>query len=243
MVELPADIRFGADGLVPAIVQDASDGTVLMLAYTNRAALELTLQTGYTHFWSRSRQCLWKKGETSGHVQRVLALRYDCDGDAVLMQVEQHHVACHTGQRSCFFRSVALGPTETPGAASLPATATPPPVAEMLEALYALILQRRDTADDASYVQRLFQRGQDVICKKVAEEAAEVLLASKNGDASELVYEMADLWFHALVLLGNHSIHPREVWRELQRRFGRPGGGKEASDASQPAAAPQPSEA
>lgn len=240
MAELPADIQFGADGLVPAIVQDASDGTVLMLAYMNRDALDLTLQTGYTHFWSRSRQRLWKKGETSGHVQRVISMRYDCDGDAILMQVEQTNVACHTGQRSCFFRAVEVD-------ASLPASAeaeagTQPAITEVLDALYELILLRRDTGDRSSYVQRLFQRGQDVMCKKVSEEAAEVLLASKNGDASELIYEMADLWFHALVLLGHHTVHPRQVLHELQRRFGQPGGGKETSASVQPAAACEPSE-
>jgi phosphoribosyl-ATP pyrophosphohydrolase/phosphoribosyl-AMP cyclohydrolase len=243
MVELPADIQFGSDGLVPAIVQDASDGTVLMLAYMNRDALDLTLQTGYTHFWSRSRQRLWKKGETSGHVQRVLSVRYDCDGDAVLMQVEQTNVACHTGQRSCFFRAAPLAaPLASAGApaAEMPTT---PAATELLDALYELILLRRDTSDGSSYVQRLFQRGQDVMCKKVVEEAAEVLLASKNGDPSELIYEMADLWFHALVLLGHHTIHPREVLRELQRRFGRPGGGKEAPVAYQPATPFKPSEA
>ena len=234
MAELPADIQFGTDGLVPAIVQDASDGAVLMLAYMNRDALDLTLETGYTHFWSRSRQRLWKKGETSGHVQRVLSVRYDCDGDAILMQVEQTNVACHTGQRSCFFRSVALDTPPSSAADGLAAeTEAGPAVTELLDALYELILLRRDAGDHSSYVQRLFQRGQDVMCKKVAEEAAEVLLASKNGDASELIYEMADLWFHALVLLGHHTIHPREVLRELQRRFGQPGGGKDTSVTAQ----------
>src|SRR2546422_356379 len=108
MIPLPEALRFGPDGLVPAIVQDSTDGTVLMLAYMNEAALELTRCTGYTHFWSRSRQVLWKKGETSGKVQRVVAMSYDCDGDALLVQVQQHNVACHTGQRSCFYRDLPL---------------------------------------------------------------------------------------------------------------------------------------
>ena len=228
MIPLPEALRFGPDGLVPAIVQDVTDGTVLMLAYMNEEALEMTRRTGYTHFWSRSRQTLWHKGETSGNVQRVVAMSYDCDGDALLVQVQQHNVACHTGQRSCFYRDLPL--QEAVSAASETDGTVPPP-AEILDALYRLILTRRDTGADTSYVKKLFQRGQDVMCKKVAEEAAEVLLASKNGTATEIVYEMADLWFHALVLLGHHTIHPREVLRELQRRFGQPGGGKQVQAA------------
>ena len=221
MAVIPADIRFGFDGLLPAIVQDASDGTVLMLAYMNQEALDRTLHTGYTHFWSRSRQALWKKGEESGNVQRVVAVQYDCDGDTLLVQVQQHNVACHTGQRSCFYRSIPLVEQSSEAA-----DVTLSPLAEVLDALYQLILLRRDAGDDTSYVQQLFQRGQDVMCKKVAEEAAEVLIASKNTAPEEIVYEMADLWFHALVLLGYHTIHPYEVLRELRRRLGRPGGGK-----------------
>lgn len=226
MMPLPDGLRFNADGLVPAIVQDASDGTVLMLAYMNAEALELTRSTGYTHFWSRSRQALWQKGETSGHVQRVLSMAYDCDGDALLVEVEQHNVACHTGQRSCFYRDLPLPEREA-------APIVGPDPTAMLDALYRLILTRRDSGAESSYVHTLFQRGQDVMCKKVAEEAAEVLIASKNGSTEEIVYEMADLWFHALVLLGYHTIHPHEILRELQRRFDKPGGGKvqTASDA------------
>jgi phosphoribosyl-ATP pyrophosphohydrolase/phosphoribosyl-AMP cyclohydrolase len=218
------EFQFGADGLLPAIVQEASDGTVLMLAYMNREALDKTLQTGFTHFWSRSRQALWKKGETSGNVQRVLAVHYDCDSDALLVQVEQHNVACHTGQRSCFYRTVPLeaSSAETGEASQSSGTA-------IFEALYHLILLRRDSGDASSYVKSLFQRGHDTICKKVVEEAAEVLLASKNNVSQEIIYEMADLWFHALVLLAKHTIHPHEVVRELQRRLGRPGGGKTVS--------------
>jgi len=223
MIPLPEAIHFGPDGLLPAIVQDATDGTVLTLAYMNEEALELTRRTGYTHFWSRSRQTLWHKGETSGNVQRVVSMSYDCDGDALLVHVQQHNVACHTGQRSCFYHDLPL--PEAVSAASETENPGPAPT-EMFDALYRLILTRRDTGADTSYVKKLFQRGQDVMCKKVAEEAAEVLLASKNGSAAEIVYEMADLWFHALVLLGYHTIHPHEVLRELQRRFGQPGGGK-----------------
>lgn len=211
------DIRFGPDGLLPAVVQDASDGTVLMLAEMNREALNTTLQTGYTHVWSRSEQRLCKLGEdTAGHGQRVVNIKYG-DGDTLLIQVRQD--AGNSVQPSHFSHSLTLTP-------SLGEDVGPPSVTEMPAALYDLILSRRDAGDKTSYVHRLFQRGQDVICKKVAEEAAEVVIASKNQAPDEIVYEMADLWFHATVLLGYHTIHPHEVWHELQRRFGQPGGGK-----------------
>jgi phosphoribosyl-ATP pyrophosphohydrolase/phosphoribosyl-AMP cyclohydrolase len=220
MASVPEDLQYGPDGLLPAIIQDASDGAVLMLAYMNHEALSLTLQTGYTHFWSRSRQVLWKKGETSGNVQRVEAVHYDCDNDTLLIQVTQHNVACHTGQRSCFYRPLVLPSGRT---SEKTVNGQSP---DILAALYQLILIRRDTGDETSYVKRLFTRGQDGIAKKVVEEAAEVILASKNAAPPELVYELADLWFHALVLLSYHQIHPYEILQELQRRFGLPGGGK-----------------
>ena len=221
---IDGQISYDSQGLVPCVVQDWSTGEVLTLAYMNEEALARTRETGETWFWSRSREELWHKGETSGNVQRVVSMFYDCDGDALLVQVQQHNVACHTGQRSCFYRALPL--SEAVSAASEAENTIPAPTA-ILDALYHLILTRRDTGADTSYVKKLFQRGQDVMCKKVAEEAAEVLLASKNGSPAEIVYEMADLWFHALVLLGHHTIHPHEVLRELQRRFGQPGGGKQ----------------
>ena len=223
MTCVPEELQFGPDGLLPTIIQDADDGTVLMLAYMNQEALAMTLNTGYTHFWSRSRQALWKKGETSGNVQRVSAMHYDCDSDTLLIQVLQHNVACHTGQRSCFYRAIVPAPMP---ASDETKEVIQPPLSEVLATLYQLILVRRDTGDTSSYVKRLFERGQDLIGKKVIEEAAEVVLASKNGDVPEIVYEMADLWFHALVLLSYHQVHPHEVLRELHRRLGKPGGGK-----------------
>jgi phosphoribosyl-ATP pyrophosphohydrolase/phosphoribosyl-AMP cyclohydrolase len=219
MTCVPEELQFGPDGLLPVIIQDAGDGTVLMLAYMNHEALAMTLDTGYTHFWSRSRQALWKKGETSGNVQRVRAVHYDCDSDTLLIQVLQHNVACHTGQRSCFYRAIVCASDETKEGVQLP-------LSEVLTALYRLILVRRDTGEASSYVRRLFERGQDLMGKKMIEEAAEVVLASKNGDLPAVVYEMADLWFHALVLLSSHQIHPHEILRELHRRLGKPGGGK-----------------
>ena len=234
-LDIWADIGFDTDGLVPALVQDASDGTVLMFAHMNRASLALSLQTGYTHFCHRETQKVWKQGTSTGQMQRVRSMHYDADGKALLIQVEL--LGASTGQaetRSCFVHAIPVGPFEhaalsdvTPASSPEMHTTAQPPLNQMLDALYELILQRRDAGDDTSYVQGLFQRGQDVICKKVVEEAGEVLLASKNNDPSEIVYEMADLWFHSLVLLGNHNVRPEEVLLELQRRFGQPGGGKE----------------
>ncbi len=211
------NIRFGVDGLLSAVVQNASDGTVLMLVEMSREALNATLQTGYAHVWNRSKQCLSKLGEDSGHVQCVVDIKYGDGGESLLIRVRQE--AGKATVPSHFSHTLTGATTRGDGA-------EPPTVTEMPAALYDLILRRRDSGDQTSYVHRLFHRGQDVICKKVAEEAAEVVIASKNQVPAEIVYEMADLWFHATVLLGYHTIHPYEVWRELQRRFGQPGGGK-----------------
>lgn len=224
------NIRFGPDGLLPAVVQNASDGAVLMLVEMNREALATTLETGYAHIWSRPQQRLFKLGEDSGQAQHVVGMTYD-GGGALLMQVRQ--TSGDPNPSSHFTRPLTRSISGAEGDA-------PPSVTEMPAALYDLILNRRDAGVSTSYVHRLFQRGQDVICKKVAEEAAEVVIASKNQASAEIVYEMADLWFHATVLLGYHTIHPHEVWRELQRRFGQPGGGK--TPAAEPSAAPTEAE-
>jgi phosphoribosyl-ATP pyrophosphohydrolase/phosphoribosyl-AMP cyclohydrolase len=213
-MELDLDgLRFDERGLMPAVVQDAVTGQVLMLAYMNRLALEKTLETGLAHYWSRSRAALWQKGETSGHFQRVRDIRYDCDADALLLLVEQVGVACHTGSRSCFFRRLSE---------DLPAAEAP--VAEtLLHTIYEVILERRGRAPQESYVASLMARGQDQVVKKVVEEAAEVALASKNGRPEEILYEVADLWFHSLVVLGWHHLPPQGVLQELRRRFGKTG--------------------
>jgi phosphoribosyl-ATP pyrophosphohydrolase/phosphoribosyl-AMP cyclohydrolase len=229
MDEQMAELRFGPDGLVPAVIQDADDGTVLMLVELNREALSRTLQTGWPHAWSRAQQGLYKLGEDSEQVWDIAAIKYNRDGDTLLIQVRC--VPGGGGQRSHFAHSLQTPSIAEVGLAQLSVT-------EMPAALYDLILRRRESGDEQSYVRGLFRRGQDVICKKVVEEAAEVLIASKNQVPDEIVYEMADLWFHATVLLGYHTIHPHAVWRELRRRFGQPGGGK-ASAAQRPAAVPE----
>jgi phosphoribosyl-AMP cyclohydrolase / phosphoribosyl-ATP pyrophosphohydrolase len=206
-------LRFNEQGLIPAIVQDITTGRVLMLAYMNREALERTLATRLVHYWSRSRAQLWQKGETSGHIQHLRDLRYDCDADTLLVIVEQEGVACHTGAPSCFFRHFAEPPEPMPL-----------PVSEgLLQQIYTVVQDRKRRAPQESYVASLMTRGQDHVLKKVIEEAAEVLMASKDGRREAIVYEVADLWFHAIVALGWHDISPQEVLQELQHRFGKSG--------------------
>jgi phosphoribosyl-ATP pyrophosphohydrolase/phosphoribosyl-AMP cyclohydrolase len=206
-------LQFNEQGLMPAIVQDVATGEVLMLAYVNREALQKTLATGIAHYWSRSRAKLWQKGETSGHLQHVREIRYDCDADTLLMRVEQIGVACHTGERSCFFHRLSES-----------APATELHVSEaLLSRIYEVVLARKQQASEQSYVASLMARGQDQVLKKVVEEAAEVVMASKDGQAQALVAEMADLWFHSIVVLGWHGIPPQQIFEELRRRFGKSG--------------------
>ncbi len=210
-------VRWDEAGLVPTIVQRNDDGRVLMLAYMNRESLGLTLQSGYTHFWSRSRKSLWKKGETSGHLQAVRDIRLDCDGDTVLVRVDQKGPACHTNAPTCFYRlSDGEGVlTEQPETASLDG---------VLTQVAAVIAQRREAADPkASYVASLFHKGQDAILKKVAEEAGEVLLAAKDRDPQKLTAEVADLLFHTLVAMAEGGVSTDDVAAELARRFGMSG--------------------
>ena len=209
-------VRWNDDGLVPAIVQDAVRGDVLMLAWMNRESLALTLDEGRTVFWSRSRGRLWRKGETSGNVQRVRGVRLDCDGDTLLITVDQvGGAACHTGKRSCFFRALEETDTGATAEENLPGGA--------LESL-ARRLEERKSADPAtSWTARLYAKGLDAILKKVGEEATETVLAAKGGDRSRIVAETADLWYHTMVMLANLGLGPEDVLEELDRRAGRSG--------------------
>lgn len=211
----------GQHPLVPAVVQDAASGAVLMVAYMNRRALRETLKTGRVHFWSRERRRLWKKGETSGHEQRVRAIWLDCDADTLLVTVDPQGPACHTGRWSCFFQPLRRD-TASLKAGALGAAGSNAPLAGILDRVYQVILSRRAAPRRGSYVSSLFAMGKDRILKKIAEEAGEVVIASKNNRRTALIGEMADLWFHTLVALGYHGIAPREIARELARRFGRP---------------------
>ena len=204
-------IKFDANGLVPAIVQDAATGTVLMLAYMNRESLEKTLATGTTWFYSRSRQELWNKGATSGHIQTVKEMFYDCDGDTLLVKVEQKGAACHEGTYSCFSRRFGEAEstlTERPALAA----------AEVLAELFAVLEDRRQNPQQGSYTSSLFAKGEDRILKKIGEEAAETIIAAKNHSQGEVIYEMADLWYHCLVLLAAHNIDFAALIAELGKR-------------------------
>jgi len=218
-MEIMAQLKFNQEGLIPAIVQDAEGGEVLMMAWMNEEALKRTLETGLSHFYSRSRQRLWMKGEESGHLQRVKEVLYDCDHDVLLLKVEQTVASCHTGHRSCFFER--LYPTEEEASPK----AFDPEVAygsrKVLDRLYQVILERKTTLPADSYVASLLKQGQEKIFKKLAEELTELVLASKDGKREAIVYEAADLLFHLLVLLGFHEIPPEEIDRELKRRFGK----------------------
>ena len=194
---------FDERGLIPAVVQEADTGEVLMVAWMNREALDATLATGLTHFWSRSRAALWRKGETSGHAQHVHGVYADCDGDVLLVQVHQDGVACHTGARSCFFTALQVA-----GAA-----------ANMLERIERIVADRKRAPREGSYVAALRAKGEAAVCRKIGEEAAEVMTAALGGEGDRrVVEEIADLWFHTLVLLGKRDIALREVLEELARR-------------------------
>jgi phosphoribosyl-ATP pyrophosphohydrolase/phosphoribosyl-AMP cyclohydrolase len=202
---IPVDkIRYNEQGLVPAIVQDYLDGTVLMMAWMNQESLQKTLETGETWFWSRSRAELWHKGKTSGHIQKVRSLRYDCDSDALLFTVEQvGDIACHTGERSCFHQ--------------VDGQKAPPP-ADTLSNLFAVICDRRDHPIEGSYTRQLFAGGDNKILKKIGEEAAEVVMACKDDDADAIAAEVADLLYHTLVAVAHHRVDLRAVYRKLQER-------------------------
>ena len=201
-------IKFDEKGLVPVVAQDIKTGTILMLAYMNRESLRLTMDTGHAVYFSRSRQELWKKGETSGHVQKVRAIHYDCDGDSLLMLVEQTGAACHTGEYSCFYNEL-LGLVEGSGKAPSP---------HILQEVYNVIADRKIHPKEGSYTNYLLDKGVEKICKKVGEEASESIIAAVKGSRDELRYEAADLVYHLLVLLFNQGLTPMELWAELEKR-------------------------
>jgi phosphoribosyl-ATP pyrophosphohydrolase/phosphoribosyl-AMP cyclohydrolase len=209
----PDDLRWDTAGLIPAVVQETETGEVLMVAWMDRAALEATMTTGLAHFWSRSRRALWRKGETSGHTQHVEAVYADCDADTLLLEVHQDGVACHTGARTCFFtRLSATGPGAPAAGAAGPA---------MLEVLERTLQSRKVSPPPGSYTAALLAAGESRICRKIGEEATEVITAALGGEGDErVVSEVADLWFHTLVLLASRGIPLRRVLDELARRHG-----------------------
>lgn len=197
----PDEVRFDADGLIPAVVQDVDTGLVLTVAYMNAESLGLTLKTGETWFYSRSRKALWHKGETSGNTQRVREIAADCDGDALLVLVEPRGPACHTGAESCFSASSGGGS------------------GGILERLEQRVREREALRPEGSYTTYLFEKGLDKILKKVGEETAEVIIAAKNRSGPELRYETADLLYHLAVLLREQGLSWSEVLAELESRY------------------------
>jgi phosphoribosyl-ATP pyrophosphohydrolase/phosphoribosyl-AMP cyclohydrolase len=193
---------FDEKGLVPAVVQDALTGHVLMLGFMNRQALEATLETRWVHFYSRSRQCLWRKGESSGHGLRLVSLTADCDGDALLVQAVAQGPTCHTGQTSCFHRALH-GPVPS----------SPPALPGLLQ----VVQQRQQGAPEGSYTARLLADPDEAL-KKLVEEAAEVLLAAKGQGQGRLVAELADLFYHLAVVLVSQGVSPAALNEELRRR-------------------------
>jgi phosphoribosyl-ATP pyrophosphohydrolase/phosphoribosyl-AMP cyclohydrolase len=207
-------LRFDENGLIPAIVQDAVSKEVLTLAYMNKESLAKSLETGETWFWSRSRQELWHKGATSGHTQRIVSMRYDCDGDALVVQVVPNGPACHTGSYTCFGGAITYGGEAAEGAEQAPV----PDRFAILNELERLIASREAERPEGAYTTYLFEKGVDKILKKVGEEAAEVIIAAKNRSHDELRYEAADLIYHLLVLLREQKLPLDDVLAELRRR-------------------------
>ena len=196
-------LKFDAQGLIPAIVVDADSGKVLTLAYMNRESLQISMEKGLTCFWSRSRQELWLKGETSGNFQHIVSIVADCDYDALTVKVRKDGPACHLGTDSCFTNTLYEGETEE---------------SFSLEGLYSLLQGRKENLPEGSYTTYLFQKGLDKILKKVGEECTEVIIAGKAQDKAETIYEIADLAYHVLVLMVELGIPVDDIKQELASR-------------------------
>jgi phosphoribosyl-AMP cyclohydrolase / phosphoribosyl-ATP pyrophosphohydrolase len=210
-VSLQPELKWDAQGLIPAVAQETVTGEVLMVAWMDHQALAKTLETGLAHYWSRSRRALWRKGETSGHEQHVDGVYADCDGDTLLVQVHQEGVACHTGARNCFFTRLEGG--------EAPALSGAGPA--MLEVLERVLQSRKVERPEGSYTAGLFARGETQICRKIGEEATEVVTAALGGEGDpRVISEVADLWFHTMVLLASRGIPLRRVFEELAARHG-----------------------
>ncbi|MFU0801443.1 MAG: bifunctional phosphoribosyl-AMP cyclohydrolase/phosphoribosyl-ATP diphosphatase HisIE [Xylanivirga thermophila] len=202
------NIKFNEKGFLPAIIQDIGTNNVLMLAYMNKESLDNTIQTGKTWFWSRSRQKLWMKGETSGHVQHVKEIYLDCDSDTLLIKVKQAGAACHTGNTSCFYQLVYNESQQVNLNNNI----------FILGELYNIIINRKNNPKEGSYTNYLFDKGIDKILKKVGEESAEVIIAAKGGRKNEIIYEISDLVYHLLVLMVDKGIKLDDISRQLKKR-------------------------
>ncbi|MEG0874468.1 MAG: bifunctional phosphoribosyl-AMP cyclohydrolase/phosphoribosyl-ATP diphosphatase HisIE, partial [Clostridiales bacterium] len=197
-------------GLVPAVAYDTLSGQVVMLAYMNEESFNKTVETGYAHYFSRSRECLWKKGETSGHLQKVLSIKLDCDGDTVLLEIQQEGAACHTGNKSCFYRELKDGKWVDAQENTS--------VARGMAVEYAIVKERGENPVEGSYTNYLLNKGVDKILKKVGEECTEVVIAAKNHSHEEVTYETADLIYHLSVLLYEQGLTWDEIGAEILKR-------------------------
>ena len=196
-------LKFGADGLIPAVVQDYYSKKVLTVAYMNRESLEISMNEGRTCFYSRSRQTLWRKGETSGNTQEIVCIRTDCDMDALVVEVIKKGPACHTGEESCFFNDLYQSEEHKDFS---------------MEALYDVIAGRKLNPKEGSYTTYLFNKGVDKILKKVGEECTEVIIEGKAGDKEAAIYEIADLAYHLMVLMDEMGITPADIFSQLASR-------------------------
>ena len=197
------DLKFDEKGLIPAVVQDYFSKQVLTVAYMNRESLEISMQEGRTCFFSRSRQQLWRKGETSGNTQEIVTIKADCDLDALVVEVIKKGPACHTGSESCFFNPVYQSESQQDFS---------------MDALYELLKGRKTNPKEGSYTTYLYQKGIDKILKKVGEECTEVIVAGKGGDKAETIFEIADLAYHVMVLMVEMGIEPKDIFAQLESR-------------------------
>lgn len=205
-------LKFDEKGLIPVVTQDVKTNEVLMVAYMNQEAFDKTLETGKVHYYSRSRSKLWLKGETSGHFQLLKSIHLDCDGDTLLIKAEQIDAACHTGNKTCFFRTLTDGNWEEVKEEE------EKPTAAILHEVYNVIVDRMVHPKEGSYTNYLFTKGLDKILKKVGEETAEVIIAAKNKSKEEIRYEVSDLMYHLMVLLVERGLSLEDIYGELKGR-------------------------
>lgn len=201
------ELKFDDNGLLPAIVQEYRTGTVLMLAYVNEESLDKTIETGTTWFYSRSRKELWNKGQTTGNMQELMSIFYDCDKDSILITVKQKGVACHTGEKSCFYRTLHHNKNDELK------------LSDILPKIYERVADRKRNPKPNSYTNYLFDKGIDKILKKIGEESSETIIAAKNQDKNELIYEASDLLYHLTVLLVEKGINYGDIALELSKRY------------------------
>lgn len=210
MEEIINTLKFDASGLIPAVVQNIETNEVLMVAYMNADTIKQTMETGRATFWSRSRQEVWVKGDTSGNYMYVKEVRVDCDCDCLVLLVNPAGPACHTGNRTCFFRKIEDG--------KLVEDDKKPAKSDIFEREQAVVIDRKENPEEGSYTNYLFDKGEDKILKKVGEEAAEVVIAGKNRDKGEISYEVSDLIYHLTVMLVDNGMTWDDIYEEMERR-------------------------